>query len=316
MAKPAPFRPLEDYYGEQAFAPELSLSPVNGLTTTHDGQLISDLLISAYDAPVQINHRVEMRNCHVLYRDAAGVLVNSGGSRSQFRDVITYCSALPNPIAALSARYGFELDNADAVVIERLRNNGGSGGLVADNCFNLQLRRLAVHNPFSSSSGAAILLRDCYSSYLRDYGILSSLTTSFAQSGLLLEDCHGINVQRGFVDGNNSVTGWAIEARDSDMCIVEDGQVAHFGGGVAATGNSKNTRFEKIHARDSHVVGQGGRSAPAIKAAFYRGDDTEATVFDRCTYFDLNVGTTALAGTAVCSIADVTQKELPDAQLQ
>lgn len=249
------------------FVPTYDLaSTIPGFTTTHHGQVISNLDILCDDNPVIIQHRVHMRNCRIRYLNGSAIQIGEAGARSVLEELDIAHIAKPTSVVALpSDQYAIRADTVHDLQIKRVQVVGGATALEAVDCEELDVRQFAVKDIFGSQ---AIRLNGCASPHLHGFSVENALADSYTDDLLLLTDCDGAHITHGFLRGNNSPSAAMIKVVNTYAATFEHFEISNFGAVGALCDNSSEVMFKRFNFIDRFTTGQGGRAAPSAFVLF------------------------------------------------
>lgn len=151
---------------------------------------------------------------------------------------------------------------------------------------------------------------------LSDFYSYNDISIAWTTDNINVYNSPGGTIQRGVIDGNNSVNGSGVVVEGSSNVSVSDVDVYHWCNCAFGTNNGTNVSFTRIHAGESYKpCTQGGPASGTgvvfISYNFNPSPPTEGTIFSQAQYFNIASDNQILydENPSTVAVKDITESE-------
>lgn len=243
----------------------MPLTPSGAVVVTANNQVVENLEITVTGTTKGVDVTnftgVILRNLKVNHEHGEGIYAGQDFTNLLIQDVDVVCTGQPaagtHPTEdnMLNIFLEGDGDNPTGVIVRRVRLTRGCSGIYArftDGILCEYIEGYDFRGDFPR--GQLVQFHECVDPILQDFSCISYGDRSWTEDNI---NCYGSTdpiIRRGFIDGNNSVSGVCVLIENSaggSGGLVEDVDIVHFAnGGVSAADNSTGVIFRRVRIRD------------------------------------------------------------------
>ena len=269
----------------------LTLTDSPPITATQNGQVIENVRIRATNEPaikVKGFSNVIIRNVEIDHEGGLGIECSNADNLTIENVSITHIG----PGSPLSSTKENNIDcfSSNGVIIKNARLRGGSSGIYMLESPNAHLSFIEGYNfrgPFPR--GQLVQFNQSPSCILEDFSAIHdpNPAISWPEDNVSMYQSNNCVVQRGLIDGNNSVHGVAVMFEQSNNGLLEDVDTIRQANGNFSTWPADNVTFRRSRVREN-ICGDQGRGLPSSNALVWAGKPGSTVLrIEDSHYFDL-----------------------------
>lgn len=257
------------------------------IRATRDGQLIENLIVVSDDSTPAIDvngvKNVVIRNVIVKHTLGPGIRAhNADGIRIDTVEVVNTAAQAygAHQGDGAAGRVNIEIYRANGAVVDNVRLEKGSSGILAMESERVALTRIEGHDfrgPYPR--GQLVQFDKCTDPVLDDFSVINPGDTSWTEDAVNAYSSLNPTIRNGYIDGINSPTGIGVLIENGEGGhggLIESVDVRHWvNGAFMAATQSSDVVFRDVRAYDgiaSHDVAQaigrtgvGGALIPSLE---------------------------------------------------
>lgn len=243
----------------------MPLTPSGAVVVTANNQVVENLEITVTGATQGINVTnftgVILRNCKINHEHGEGIYAGQDFSNLLIEDVDVVCTGQPavgtHPTEdnMLNIFLEGDGDNPTGVIVRRVRLTRGCSGIYArftDGILCEYIEGYDFRGDFPR--GQVVQFHECVDPILQDFSCISYGNVSWTEDNVNTYGCTDPIIRRGFIDGNNSVSGVCVLIENSvggSGGLVEDVDIVHFAnGGISFADSATGCIARRVRIRD------------------------------------------------------------------
>lgn len=193
--------------------PCLGLAPSAAVVATADGEVIAGLRIDVQQGPaIEVDgfSGVTIRDCEIHHRGGPGISFEAATDLRIENVVIVHDGAPEAGPHASGDHVGIEGSDSVGVVIERVRLERGSSGIVLESTPGAWLSQVEVHDVRGPGAAACVRLFDSDDAILEDFSCENPLDTGRPGDLIAVAESSDVTIRRGLLDGHNAEYGYGV----------------------------------------------------------------------------------------------------------
>ena len=269
----------------------LTLTDSPPITATQNGQVIENVRIRAVNEPaIKVSNfsNVIIRNVEIDHEGGPGIKCSNADGLIIENVSITHIG----PGSPLSSTKENNIDcfSSNGVIIKNARLKRGSSGIYMLESPNAHLSFIEGYDfrgPFPR--GQLVQFNQSPSCILEDFSAIHNPdpAISWPEDNVSVYQSDHCVIQRGLLDGNNSVHGVAVMFEQSNNGLLEDVDAIRQANGNFSTWPADNVTFRRSRAREN-ICGDQGRGLPSSNGLVWAGKPgSTALRIEDSHYFDL-----------------------------